>query len=1409
MRAAVIDGDRAVVDALARVLGGQGHDVAIYGAVEDAWAGLQGADHPELLVVAAQVGGQDGLALCQRIRQAPWGRAVVVIVRSPQASLGDVRAALDAGADDVVPASADQTFLEIRLMVATKEVAYRHARSAEEERYRTLVEHLPSVTYMALPGAEGALQYISPQITDLVGYTVADWGSDPRFWATRLHPADRQRVLAATTHFTTTGEPLHREYRYLAHDGAVVWVHEEAVLLRDEEGQPLSTLGIMLDITARKEAEEELLFHAHLLDAVGQAVIAADLHGTVTHWNRAAETLYGWTAADALGRHVVDTTSSPQTRAQREEIREALHQGETWSGEFVGQRRDGRQFPVLVTDTPVHDAHGVLIGIIGVSTDITARKEAEDALRQSEQRYRRLVEASPDAIMLLDPRGVILWANQQTALLFHLPDPQTLLGRQAAEFVVPADRTRGRAALASVAAGNDLGAETYTALRQDGTTFFLELRATRSQGSDTATPSIMIVARDVSERMLAAERLRFQAHLLESVGEAIIATDGVGLITYWNRAAEELYGWPSAEVLGHNVLTVLAMEPFRPRDVGALASLAGGGAASGEYLARHRSGRAIPILATAVPVRDAAGTVVGIIGVSADISARVQAEEALRASEERFRTLVEHLPTVTYVAAPGAGGAPLYISPQIEGLLGFTAAEWNADPLFWSTRLHPDDYTPMLEASRQFDTTGDPQHLECRFITRDGQVVWVQEEVVLVHDAVGQPLYVLGIMLDVTARKQAEEATALLVAIVTSAEDAIIGKTLDGIIVSWNGGAETIYGYTADEVVGRSISLLVPPDRPDELPWILERLRAGESIVHYETPRVRKDGVQITMSLTISPIQETHGRITGASIIARDITASRQADAAERASEERYRRLLETATESIWIVDAQVIVTFINQRCADMLGYTSDEVVGTSMLRYVDPEDAASADAAVSRLGEGLDEQRELRLRRKDGAVVWVLAAASPILDAQGQYSGALTMGTDITQRKQAEEQIRALNADLEQRVITRTAQLDEARQEAEVANQAKSEFLSRMSHELRTPLNAILGFSQILEMRDLGPKDNEGVGFILKAGHHLLQLIDEVLDISRIEAGQMTLSIEPIEVIRSVAEVLDLGRPLAVPRHIQLVNETVGAEAWHVLADQQRLKQVVLNLVANAIKYNRDSGRVTVSYAEQPHNRLRLLVHDTGAGLRPDEMTKLFTPFERLETARTSIEGTGIGLALSKRLMEAMGGTTGVESIVGQGSTFWIELPLVDPRAEGDLLSLAAGVRAALPALAHQHTVLYIEDNLSNVSLIDHLLGRVTGVRLLTAMQGSMGLDLAREHQPDLILLDMNLPDIMGDEVLRRLQADPQTCRIPVVVLSADALPSNMARMREAGALAYLTKPLDVKLFLTTLEEIFAQREG
>ncbi|MBI2759896.1 MAG: GAF domain-containing protein [Chloroflexi bacterium] len=386
---------------------------------------------------------------------------------------------------------------------------------------------------------------------------------------------------------------------------------------------------------------------------------------------------------------------------------------------------------------------------------------------------------------------------------------------------------------------------------------------------------------------------------------------------------------------------------------------------------------------------------------------------------------------------------------------------------------------------------------------------------------------------------------------------------------------------------------------------------------------------------------------------------------------------------------------------------------------------------------------------------------------------------------------------------------------ELEAASRAKSEFLSRMSHELRTPLNAVIGFAEIMEMDPAtSARQHERVRHIHQGGRHLLNLINEVLDITRIESGRLSLSPEPVRLDGVVQEVLDLERPLAAEARVALHLEDPAAFRVTVQADRQRLRQVILNLVTNAVKYNYPGGRVTLGVSDEERGvrseergeagaerRVRLTVRDTGPGIPADQLDRLFEPFERLSADQSGVEGTGLGLAIARGLVEAMGGAIGVESAEGEGSAFWIELP---PAASMPALPepeelVRAGADDDAPQTA---TVLYIEDNLPNVDLVQHILSFRPGITLLTAPDGVTGVRIATRYRPDLVLLDLNLPDLQGDEVLARLRAGERTAAIPVIMVSADATQGQIDRLLAAGATAYLTKPLDVKRFLALIDE-------
>jgi CheY-like chemotaxis protein len=376
----------------------------------------------------------------------------------------------------------------------------------------------------------------------------------------------------------------------------------------------------------------------------------------------------------------------------------------------------------------------------------------------------------------------------------------------------------------------------------------------------------------------------------------------------------------------------------------------------------------------------------------------------------------------------------------------------------------------------------------------------------------------------------------------------------------------------------------------------------------------------------------------------------------------------------------------------------------------------------------------------------------------------------------------------------------------AERASRAKSEFTSRMSHELRTPLNSVLGFAQLLDMDDLSDQQKQAVGHILRAGKHLLNLIDEVLDIARIESGHLDLSVEPVLVLDVLGEAVDLARPGTELDDVSLVVDTTSClPGTYARADRQRLLQVLVNLIAHATRNTDRTGRIDIAVGPTGDGRVTISVSDTGPGIGGEDVARVFEPFDRPGAEAERVEGTGVGLTLSKHLVEAMGGEITVRSTVAEGSTFTVALPRAEPPTDPDSMMVP---RSDIPTLRRALRILHVEDNLANLALVEQILARHQEVELIAATLGGLALELARQHRPDVILLDLHLPDMSGVDVLGRLRADPVTTEIPVVVVSADATAERIERLDAARVAAYLTKPIDVRELLRVIESVVRGQE-
>lgn len=543
-----------------------------------------------------------------------------------------------------------------------------------------------------------------------------------------------------------------------------------------------------------------------------------------------------------------------------------------------------------------------------------------------------------------------------------------------------------------------------------------------------------------------------------------------------------------------------------------------------------------------------------------------------------------------------------------------------------------------------------------------------------------------------------------------------------------------------------------------------------------------------------------------------------------------FRALFEAAPGRYLVLDPDLVIVAASDAYLEATMTRREDIVGRALFEVFpdDPDDPgadgegnlrASLHRVRSRLvSDTMAVQRyDIRRPATEGSGFeerfWS-PRNSPVLGPDGRLAAIIHRVEDVTefvrlQRDRSERQ--EVAAELEERtrameseILQRSRELQRANDELRAANTATSDFLSRMSHELRTPLNAILGFAQLLERDDLDAGQRESVHQILRGGRHLLDLINEVLDISRVESGNLALSPEPVAVAEVLADTRSFVAALAAERNIEIRSPDAEACDHYVRADRQRLRQILLNLAANAVKYNREGGTLRLTCDGPTEGLVRITVADTGFGIPSDKLDRLFVPFDRLGAEETDIEGTGMGLALCRGLAEAMGGSLTVQSAVGEGSTFALTLASADAPELAPILPIAPSVMEGDEPFGG-HTVLYVEDNPSNVRLMERILVSRPHVQLLTTGRGDEAVGLVHRLRPDLVLLDLNLPGRNGDDILAHLQQDPETSSIPVVIVSADATPGQAERLLAAGARHHLTKPIDVDEALRVIDATLA----
>lgn len=786
-----------------------------------------------------------------------------------------------------------------------------------------------------------------------------------------------------------------------------------------------------------------------------------------------------------------------------------------------------------------------------------------------------------------------------------------------------------------------------------------------------------------------------------------------------------------------------------------------------------------------------------IQGIAVDITLQKQAENALAASEERFRSIADNSGSVIWEV--DATGRYTYLSAACHRVYGYLEEELLGKYFF---EIFPENKREEYKnlGLQLLEKGGDIQAFENPIQRKNGEMIWVNTYASPILNDNGDLVGYRGADSDITAEKNAKEELLKFEIISDQAQQGNVITNIEGIISYCNDAFATMHGYQPEELIGQNLKILYTKEQlayfeKEVYPDVVKTQEF--KLIEFE--RKRKDGSTFPSLTSSKIIKDDSKKILFNAGIVIDITEKKQ-------QEEKLLAILDAIPDLIFINDREGnYLEYYDSRFERELG-DFQNLVGKNLS---DVFDEKFTKLHLEKIKECLDTGQlityeypladEGELKIYESRVVKV------------NENKVLRFSRDITKRVASEKEIADLNRNLEDRIKKRTQELEkanfslkEAKLEAEKANKAKSEFLSRMSHELRTPMNAILGFAQLLELTPLTEKQLKNLEYILKGGQHLLSLINEILDLSKIEAGKIKMKVEPIDLNEILEETIQTVQPFLIKKSIHLIKNQ--SESLFVLADWQRLKQVFLNILNNAIKYNKANGKIEISQFEvldREHSKIRIEIKDTGKGIRKEDFPKLFEPFERIGAEMSETEGTGLGLAVVKKLLELMNGEVGVKSVWGEGSTFWVELPLALNQSQPTSVNNKTGNNKAQEIKIKEGVVIYIEDNISNIQLVEEIFDTtLPEIALVTENYGQEGIKSCSRILPDLVLLDIHLPDISGTQVLSELKSNPLTKHIPVIILTADAQTANSESLKNQGALAILSKPFYVPSFIKLVKK-------
>ncbi len=1186
----------------------------------------------------------------------------------------------------------------------------------------------------------------------------------------------------------------------------------EFVCLTNSLGEPTEIQCMGIDITEKRDAEKKLSEseenYRTLFENAPDPILLLGEDGNFIDCNNATCRLLQYNKEDIIGKKPHDISPKVQANGKASDtyageiINEILKTGKK-NFEWIHQKSNGELVLVSISITIIsYSGNNILLT---AWRDITELRQAELAVKT----LSTVTEQNPLGILITNLNGEIEYVNASLIQMSGY-NKQELIGAKPSIF---------KSGLTSSYIIDDLwnnlkkGREwqgKFYNKRKNGEIYIAQASIAPIKNAEGNITHYFAVEEDITqkEQMVAnmqASEKRF-TELAKHSKTVVWEVNETGLYTYLSDAAFEVYGYKPKELV--NKVYIFNMTPENEREkykAEGFEFLNNAKNIEGWLNPKTRKdGNIIWTISNGKPIIDNLGKVIGYRGVDNDVTAQVEAEQKLRKSEEKYRLLFDVSPDPILIY--DLKGNILEFNTATCKLLSLNKSDIeNKNVLAFSAEVQHNKKANYHDLFNNYNITVIENGLlsyEWILQLKKQPIIHIMVSCVAIEYNNQQAIY--ATWKDITAIKNAQEETNRFKTIIEQAAYGTGITDLDGKLLYLNKAFANMHGYKPHELIGKDLSVFHSPAQLPEVGKLVNQIKEKGGFTNEEVGHARKDGTEFPTLMSAKLIVDEDGTPNFLSATCIDISEKVERETIIKEQNEKLNAIIEALPDMIFINDSdgKYLDYFRSNNNTKHKDYSY--LIGKKFADVFDEENTKyhlqNVNFAI-KTGQMVTYEYSLN---NNNQIEFYEARLVKMSE-----NTVLRFVRDITDRKRTEQLILDLNQNLEQKIQERTeelkvanVELEKAKITADKANEAKSIFLSRMSHELRTPMNAILGFAQLLEMTNLDEKQQKSVGHILKSGNHLLNLINEVLDIARIESGRIGLSVESVSANHIINEVVELVYPMATARKINI--EFKPNDVLYIMADKQRLKQILINVINNAIKYNHVGGHVNILVKENNRN-VRISVTDNGFGISKENIDKIFTPFERIGADKHEIEGTGLGLSVVKQLMESMNGLYGVESELGKGSTFWFEF-----KNGGNHEETINGIKGTIDnekittenASISSKIILYIEDNFSNIELVETIINNARPeVNLITNTYGANAVTLAKQYKPQLILLDLNLPDMHGSEVLDKLKIDEETKNIPVVIVSADAMEKQINYMLNLGAKTYLTKPIQLKELLKIID--------